>query len=87
MVNGIVASPFAMNHMLANMFYNVHRALYAVSPGILGIPSLRRLNEVSLIWSGRVSVSCMSMTMSMLTPTCVGWLRKCFTIQCVRFDC
>ena len=54
MVNGIVASPFAMNHMLANMFYNVHRALYAVSPVILGIPSLRRLNEVSLIWSGRV---------------------------------
>ena len=46
MVNGIVASPFAVNHMLANMFYSVHRLLYAVSPGILGMASVRRLNEV-----------------------------------------
>ena len=57
MVNGIVASPFAVNHMLANMFYSVHRLLYAVSPGILGMASVRRLNEVSLIWLGLADIS------------------------------
>jgi len=34
-VNGIVASPFAVNHFVVNKFYNIHRAIYAVSPALL----------------------------------------------------
>ncbi len=31
-VSGVVASPFAVNHFAANMFYNIHRALYNFAP-------------------------------------------------------
>ena len=48
-VNGIVASSFGANHMLANLYYNVHRALYAWAPGLLSITFLHRLNEVSVV--------------------------------------
>jgi Hint module len=45
-LNGIIASPFAANHMLANMFYNIHRFLYAAAPSILNYPPLHSANEV-----------------------------------------
>ena len=45
-VNGIIASPFAANHMLANMYYNVHRFVYATAPSLLGNPPLHLANEV-----------------------------------------
>jgi hypothetical protein len=31
-VNGVVASPFAQNHMATNAIYNVHRLLYSIVP-------------------------------------------------------
>ena len=31
-VNGIIASPFASNHLVANSFYNIHRAVYKYAP-------------------------------------------------------
>lgn len=31
-VNGVVASPFAVNHLVANAFYNIHRAVYNILP-------------------------------------------------------
>jgi len=34
-VNGIVASPFAVNHAVANAVYNVHRVLYSVAPKLV----------------------------------------------------
>jgi len=34
-VNGIVASPFAVNHAVANTFYQLHRAVYAVAPALM----------------------------------------------------
>jgi len=34
-VNGFVASPFGENHAVGNAFYNIHRAVAAVSPGLL----------------------------------------------------
>jgi len=34
-VNGIVASPFAVNHHVANAVYNVQRVLYGVLPSWL----------------------------------------------------
>jgi len=34
-VNGIVASPFAENHAVGNAYYNIHRAVYAVAPGLM----------------------------------------------------
>jgi Hint module len=45
-VNGIIASPFAYNHMLANLYYNIHRFVYAYVPGMLTIPLVRSANEV-----------------------------------------
>jgi len=34
-VNGVIASPFAVNHLLANSFYNIHRFVHGVVPSIL----------------------------------------------------
>jgi len=34
-INGIVASPFAVNHAVANAVYNVHRMLYSVAPKLV----------------------------------------------------
>lgn len=31
-VNGVVASPFAVNHAIANAFYDVYRAIYSLAP-------------------------------------------------------
>jgi len=37
-VNGILASPFAYNHIVANAFYSIHRAVYAFAPSwLLGL--------------------------------------------------
>lgn len=46
-VSGFIASPFGKNHMLANMYYNMHRMVYAVAPWILSHPTLHSVNEVS----------------------------------------
>jgi len=35
-VNNVVASPFAVNHALANAFYAMHRWAYAVAPALVG---------------------------------------------------
>ena len=45
-VNGIIASPFAANHMLANLYYNVHRLVYASAPSLLNYSPLHCANEV-----------------------------------------
>ena len=45
-VNGIIASPFAVNHMLANLYYNIHRFVYTTAPSILNYPALHSANEV-----------------------------------------
>ena len=44
-VNGVIASPFGANHMLANLYYNVHRFLYALSPVLLTSNLLHAANE------------------------------------------
>jgi hypothetical protein len=46
-VNGIIASPFGVNHMMGNLYYNIHRLVYASTPKILSYPWLNRANEVS----------------------------------------
>ena len=33
-VNGVVASPFAVNHVMTNSFYNIHRLLFNFTPAI-----------------------------------------------------
>ena len=48
-VNGIVASPFAYNHIAGNLYYHIHRFLYSVMPGLLSFPLVRSSNEVRLI--------------------------------------
>jgi hypothetical protein len=44
-VNGIIASPFGANHMMANLYYNVHRFAFALSPLLLSSSFLRTFNE------------------------------------------
>jgi hypothetical protein len=46
-VNGIIASPFGVNHMLANLYYNVHRLIHASAPLLLSSSWLNKANEVS----------------------------------------
>ena len=45
-VNGIIASPFGVNHMMANMYYNVHRFLYVFFPSLISSPLTVLANEV-----------------------------------------
>ena len=45
-VNGIIASSFGINHMMANMYYNIHRAVYAFAPLLMGSILLQNANEV-----------------------------------------
>jgi hypothetical protein len=46
-VNGIIASPFAYNHVAGNLYYQLHRFLYDTAPQLLLSPYLRSFNEVS----------------------------------------
>jgi Hint module len=49
--NGIIASPFAHNHIVAHLFYIIHRFLYVCVPGLLISPVVRPANEVRLTLS------------------------------------
>jgi len=42
-VNGVIASPFASNHLVANAFYNIHRALYQYAPTIVSHPIVAKV--------------------------------------------
>jgi predicted Zn-dependent protease len=44
-VNGIIASSFGANHMMANLYYNIHRFMYALSPFLLTSSLLHTANE------------------------------------------
>jgi hypothetical protein len=50
-VNGIIASPFAFNHMVANFYYNIHRFVYGCVPVLLTSPLIRSANEVCFMLS------------------------------------
>lgn len=45
-VNGIIASPFAVAHGITHAYYNIHRALYAAAPRILKFPGLVAANAL-----------------------------------------
>ena len=45
-VNGIIASPFAYNHVAGNLYYHLHRFLYDTAPQLLLSPLVRSFNEV-----------------------------------------
>ena len=45
-VNGIVASPFAVNHLVANSFYSVIRMLYSLFPSVAKSAIARQSLEV-----------------------------------------
>ena len=49
-VNGIIASPFGINHMIANLYYNIHRIAYASAPLLMSSPIVHSFNEVSRIY-------------------------------------
>jgi hypothetical protein len=45
-VNGVIASAFGANHMMANLYYNIYRFLYSLSPVLLTSDLLRSANEI-----------------------------------------
>lgn len=45
-VNGIIVSPFGSNHLIANLYYNIHRFVYVTSPFILTWTPIHAINEV-----------------------------------------
>ena len=45
-VNGIIASSFGINHMMANLYYNIHRAAYSFAPALMHSTLLQNANEV-----------------------------------------
>jgi hypothetical protein len=45
-VNGIIASPFAVKHMMANLYYNMHRSVYESAPALCDSSIIRTANEV-----------------------------------------
>ena len=45
-VNGIIASPFGGNHMIANLYYNLHRLIYMSYPALIRYSWLHQENEV-----------------------------------------
>ena len=42
-VNGVLVSPFASNHMVANAFYNIHRAIYEYTPYVASHPVVAKI--------------------------------------------
>ena len=45
-VNGVVASPFALNHAVADAYYNIHRGMYRLAPWLLRLPAVVKANLV-----------------------------------------
>jgi len=43
-VNGVLASPFAVSHTAGHYYYNIHRAIYKVSPSLLTSRAAKALN-------------------------------------------
>ena len=51
-VDGVVASPFALAHGLVNAYYNLHRAVYKNFPSLMKMPAVVSAN--SLLAAGAV---------------------------------
>jgi hypothetical protein len=45
----VIASPFATNHMMANLYYNMHRFEHSSPQTLLNASLLRSVNETSLL--------------------------------------
>ena len=45
-VDGVVASPFAMAHSLVNAYYNIHRAVYTAFPSLTKMPAILSANSL-----------------------------------------
>jgi hypothetical protein len=45
-VSGMVASPFAVNHAVANAYYNVIRAIHTVAPWFSNLSLVKSVNQV-----------------------------------------
>lgn len=45
-VNSIIVSPFAFNHIVANLYCNIHRFVNVFAPGLLNSPLVHSASEV-----------------------------------------
>jgi hypothetical protein len=45
-VDGVVASPFALAHGLANAYYNMHRAVFVAFPSLMKMPAVVSMNSL-----------------------------------------
>lgn len=46
-VNDIIASPFAVNHVIGHAFYNIHRFAYAYAPSLLKSTFMVTVNSIA----------------------------------------
>jgi len=57
-VDNIIASPYAIFHLLGNIYYSLHKNLYSINPKIIDSPYFKKFNQIcnsfyngSLTWS------------------------------------
>ncbi len=46
-VNGVVASPFAVNHAVGNAFYAIHRLAYVIAPALMSSTVFKAFNALA----------------------------------------
>jgi hypothetical protein len=93
-VGGVIASPFGSNHMVANMYYNVHRLLHYLRFPISSAP-LIRANEVSecimccgrvvqrgVVWCGVVAIGEIRVppSFSVCYSVCLSLMAVCLSV-------
>lgn len=61
-VNGVLASPFAVSHTAGHYYYNIHRAVYKVSPSLLTSRAAKVLNA-AMASTAAVALSLNSVSM------------------------
>lgn len=45
-VNGVLASPFGISHFWPNLYYNLHRLIFAINPKLVTYSIVRNMGEL-----------------------------------------
>ena len=99
-VGGVIASPFGSNHMVANMYYNVHRLLHYLRFPISSAPLIRanevsecimccgRVVQCSVVWCGVVAIGEIRVppSFSVCYSVCLSLMAVCFCLSVCLLD-
>lgn len=55
-VDNIIASPYELYHILANIYYSLHKNLYRLNPEILNSPYFKKFNEECINFYNKLSI-------------------------------